>query len=129
MSRQMIGHMTDIRLTCIDLWWPQNFAFWNICFKYIKKAEHLRISYLTNVLLFLIILPLMTLNWPLMTLIDLQTSIIVNITITEKIGMLHIKGKLKTAVLQRKYGQVNLRTKGRPTLTYIDLWGPQDLGF
>ena len=48
-------------------------------------------------------------------LIDLlQTSIIVSIAITKKIGMLHIKRKLKTEVLQRKYGQVNLRSKERP---------------
>ena len=45
-------------------------------------------------------------------LIDLlQTSIIVSIAITKKIGMSHIKGKLKTAILQRKYGQVSLRSK------------------
>ena len=41
-----------------------------------------------------------TLNWPLM--------------IGSYIGMLHIKRKLKTAVLQRKYGQDSLRSKDRP---------------
>ena len=76
----------------------------------LSTSEH-HVAYF---LLFWIIWPLMTLNWPLMTLIDLQTSIIVRITITKKIGMLHIKRKLKTAVLQRKYGQVSLRSKVRP---------------
>ena len=69
---------------------------------------------MTNILLLWITWPLMTLNWPLMTLIDLQTSIMMRIAIYKKIGMLHIKQKLKTAILQRKYGQDSLRSKYWP---------------
>ena len=29
--------MTDLRLTFIDLWWPQNLAFQNLCMMYIKR--------------------------------------------------------------------------------------------
>ena len=38
----------------------------------------------------------------------------VSITITKKLGMLHTKWKLKTAVLQRKYGKIILRSKDWP---------------
>ena len=80
--------------------WPQADLHWPLMtsklYVYQKKAEHFGISYVTNILLFLIIWPLMTLNWPQMTLIELQTSRIVSITftITKKIDMLHIKQKL-----------------------------------
>ena len=37
MSRQVRGQMTDLRLTFIDLWWPQNLAFRNLCMMYIKR--------------------------------------------------------------------------------------------
>ena len=47
------------------------------------------------------------LDLPLMTFFDLSTSRIVNIIIYKNIGMLHINWKLKTAVLQRKYGQTS----------------------
>ena len=66
-----------------------------------KKAEYLRISRDKH----FAVLDHMTSHdpyWPLMTLIDLQSSIIVSITIAMKIGMLHIKRKPKT-VLQRKH--------------------------
>ena len=43
-----------------------------------------------------------------------KASIIVSITIIKKIGMLHIKQKLKTAVLHRKYNKVSLRLKDGP---------------
>ena len=50
-------------------------------------------SYVTSFLLFWIILPLMTLHWPRMTLIDLQPFRSGSIIIVKKLGMLHIKWK------------------------------------
>ena len=56
----------------------------------------------------------MTMIWPLMTFLDLLTSRIVSITITKNIGVLHIKSKLKTAVLQWKYVQTSERSNEWP---------------
>ena len=81
---------------------------------YIKRKLSISGYQLWQTLLFWIIWPIMTLTFPLMTIIDLQPSIIVNITITKKIGMLHIKRKPKTAVLQRKHVQASLRWNDWP---------------
>ena len=64
--------------------------------------------------LLLTIWPLMTMIWPLMTFLDLLTSRIVSSTITKNIGVLHIKSKLKTAVLQWKYVQTSERSNYWP---------------
>ena len=61
----------------------------------------------------------------LMTLIDLKTSMIVSIAITEKIGMLHIKQKLKTATLQRKYGQDITCNKNFAVLDHMTSHDPE----
>ena len=51
---------------------------------HIKKKLSNSGYYMWQHLLFLIIWPLMNLNWPKMALIDLQTSLIVSITINER---------------------------------------------
>ena len=101
MSRQVWGQMTDLRLTFIDLWWPQNWAFWNICMIYIKKSLTPKDIISDNIFfLLLTIWPLMTMIWPLMTFLDLLTSRIDSIIITKNVRVLHIKWKLNTSVLQ-----------------------------
>ena len=83
-----------------------------------RKSKAYQDIILTKCLLFGIICPPMNLKWSLMTFIELQTSMIVGITIAKKIGMLHIKWNLETAVLLRKYALACLRS------TFIDLCWP-----
>ena len=107
-------------LTHIDLWWPQNKAFWNLCIMYIKRKLCTQGYHL----------------WHFFSTFDHVTSHDHDLTSPDlfgtwklknwksmHIGMLHIKWK--TAVLQCKYVQTSDRSNDWPQ---ADLhWWPQNL--
>ena len=95
--------MTDLRLTFIDIWWPQILAFWKICKMYQKKAKQLSTLKVTT-FFFLTSndrdLDSNDLFWPF----NLKDSSYFN---CQKIDMLHIRSNLTIAILQRKYVQAS----------------------
>ena len=107
--------MTDLRLTFLDLWWPQNLAIWNICMMYIKRKLSTQ-GYNMWQSFFSVLDHMISHDHDLtlMTFLDLSTSRIDSIIITKNIGMLHINWKLKTVVLQWKYVQTSERSNDLP---------------
>ena len=83
--------MTDIRLTFIDLWWPHNLMFWNICMMYIKRKLSTHGYYMWQP--FFSALDHMTYcdhDQTFITFLDLSISRIDSIIITKNIGVLDI---------------------------------------
>ena len=108
MSQKVWGQMNNLRLTFIDLQWPQTLHFGTLHDVYQKKAEHPKISCVTT---FLFYCWPYDLTWPWFGQLTFLTASILNAKI---IGMLHSKCELKTAVLQWKYVQTSERSDEWP---------------